>query len=106
MNFRHLIVLSFLALLLISLPVQLGAQTTTSGGLTGVVTDPSGAVIPNADVLLRSDSKGTLQSTKTDREGEYHFFFLAPGRYTLRVASTGFRIETQQTDVLLGPPHR
>ena len=104
MNFRHLIVLSFLALLLIFLPVGLGAQTMTSGGLTGVVTDASGAVIPNADVLLRSDSKGTLQSTKTDREGAYHLFFLAPGRYTLRVASTGFRIEIQQTDVLLGPP--
>jgi hypothetical protein len=60
----------FSALLLaISFSSELIAQTTTSGGLTGVVTDPSPAVVLGADVEIKDNSKGTTQSTKTDREG-------------------------------------
>jgi hypothetical protein len=80
------------------------AQTTNSGGLTGVVSDASQAVVPAAIVKLCNDTKGTLQTTKTDREGVYRFFFLAPGRYTLSVSHDGFRLESQDVDVLLGPP--
>jgi hypothetical protein len=73
----------FSALLLVAfLSNELNAQTTTSGGLTGVVTDPSHALVPNANVEIRDTAKGTTQSTTTDREGVYRFFFLAPGRYT------------------------
>src|SRR5215470_4442071 len=46
---------------------ELNAQTTTSGGLTGVVTDQSGAVVPNVEVQIRDSAKGTTQSTKTDQ---------------------------------------
>jgi Amino acid permease len=60
----------FPALLLVAfLSTELNAQTTTSGGLTGVVTDPSHAVVPGADVEIRDTAKGTTQSTKTDRDG-------------------------------------
>lgn len=68
----------------------LPAQTTTTGGLTGVVKDPSG---PNAHVEIRDNSEGTTQSIKTDHAGVYRFFFLAPGRFTLIVSHTGFRNE-------------
>jgi Carboxypeptidase regulatory-like domain/TonB dependent receptor len=97
--------LVFLGLLLLMLISGLSiAQTTTSGGLTGVVADPSGAVIPNADVEIKNISKGTTQSAITDREGGYRFFFLAPARYTLTVARAGFETEKRAVDVLLGPP--
>ncbi len=79
------------------------AQTTTSGGLTGVVTDQSGAVMPAADVEIRDNAKGTAQSTKTDREGVYRFFFLAPAGYLLTVTHVGFREESRTVNVLLGP---
>ena len=46
------------ALLLLCLSANATAQTTTSGGLTGIVTDPSGAVVPNADVEIKDDAKG------------------------------------------------
>jgi len=82
----------------------LTAQTTTSGGLTGVVTDPSGAMIAAANIEIRNTSKGTNQSSKTDRGGAYQFFFLAPARYTLTVAHAGFQTENRTVDVLLGPP--
>src|SRR5579864_1099126 len=80
------------------------AQTTTSGGLTGVVTDPSGAVIAGANIEIKNDSKGTTQSVKTDREGSYRFFFLTPAGYTLTVSHGGFRTEGRGVTVLLGPP--
>ena len=86
------------------LNVALYAQTTTSGGLTGVVTDQSSAVVPNADVEVKDESKGTIESTRTDAQGTYRFFFLAPSRYTLTVFHDGFRPGSRVLSVLLGPP--
>ncbi len=83
---------------------KLNAQTTTSGGLTGVVTDRTGAVLPGADVEIKDNRKGNVQSTKTDREGAYRFFFLAPGGYTLTVTRDRFREELRTVSVSLGPP--
>src|SRR5947199_5275987 len=97
--------LLFLGLLVaISLASTLNAQTTTSGSLAGVVTDPTSAVLPDADVVILDNARGTTQSTKTDQEGVYRFFFLAPGRYMLTVTHAGFREEKRAVNVLLGPP--
>jgi len=87
-----------------SIPHHLIAKTTTSGGLAGIVTDSSNAVLPNTDVEIKDNSKGTHQSTKTDSEGVYRFFFLNPARYTLTVSHGGFGTENRAVDVLLGPP--
>jgi len=103
MRLRPISVL-LLFVLLASPANKLKAQTTTSGGLAGVVTDPSNAVVPDADVEIRDSAKGTTHSTKTDREGLYRFFFLAPGRYTLTVTHDGFGKENRAVNVLLGPP--
>ena len=96
----HLLLLA----LLLAFPFgnRLGAQTTTSGGLTGVVTDQSNAVVPDANVEIEDNAKGTSQSTKTDRGGVYRFSFLAPSRYTLTVEHEGFRRESRTVNVLLG----
>jgi hypothetical protein len=91
-------------LLVVLAPRVLNAQTTTSGGLTGVITDQSGAVLPNADVEIKDTRKGTLQSATTDREGIYRFFFLAPSAYTLTIAHEGFRKQSRVVNILLGPP--
>src|SRR5262249_16230151 len=69
------------------------AQTTTSGGLTGVITDQTNAAVPSADVEIKDVERGTTQSTHTDREGLYEFFFVVPNRYTLIVTHNGFREE-------------
>jgi hypothetical protein len=93
------------ALFLLCLPVfdNLNAQTTTSGALAGVVTDQSSAVIPDADVEIRDNAQGSLQSTKSGRDGGYQFSFLAPGSYTLTVTHAGFREAKRNVNVLLGP---
>jgi hypothetical protein len=97
----HLLVTLFLVLCSIQ---DSSAQTTTTGGLTGVVSDPSHAIVPDAVVEIRDNSKGTVQSAKTDSYGVYRFFFLAPGRYALTVTHDGFRAESRELNVLLGPP--
>lgn len=82
---------------------ELNAQTATSGALAGVITDQTDAVIPDVTVEIRDNAKSTTQYTKTDREGVYRFFFLAPGRYRLSVTHAGFREEKRAVDVVLGP---
>ena len=105
MRLRPMSVFILVVLLAIASPAnKLNAQTTTSGGLNGVVTDPSHAIMPDAVVEIKDHAKGTFQSTKTDREGVYGFFFLAPGRYTLTVTHAGFQHESRTVNVLLGPP--
>ena len=91
-------------LLAICFANALRAQTTTSGGVTGIVTDQSSAVLPNAVVEIKDVNKGTTESTKTDREGMYRFFFLAPSQYTLTVVHDGFRKESRSVTVLLETP--
>jgi carboxypeptidase family protein len=104
MKLRAPRVMLFAMLVALCLAPGMRAQTTTSGGLTGVVTDQSNAVVPNAEVEIKDISKGTTQVTRTDREGVYRFFFLAPGPYTLRVTLDRFRDEVRTVSVLLGPP--
>ncbi len=104
MRFGPVIPLIRILLLVLCLSYELSGQTTTSGGLTGIVTDPSNAVVPDASVEIRDSAKGTAQTTKTDQDGVYRFFFVAPGRYTLTVFRTGFREAHQECEVLLGPP--
>src|SRR5712691_10557991 len=102
MRLRATLVLFLGLLVAVSLGNTLNAQTTTSGSLAGVVTDQTNAVLPDADVVILDNAKGTTQSTKTDREGVYRFSFLAPTRYTLTVEHYGFRRESRTVNVLLG----
>ena len=89
-----------LALVLI---VGVQGQTTTSGGLNGVVPDPTGAVMPSADVVIKDVAKGAKQTTITDDRGAYRFSFLLPGHYELSVSRDGLRRQTRLVEVLLGP---
>ena len=76
MTTRKLLIYIFLIVLLLVCPANPSfAQTTTSGGLAGVVSDPSNAVVPGAHVDLRDLGKGTIHTTGTDENGFYQFFF-------------------------------
>ena len=70
---------------------RLAAQTQTTGDVTGVVTDASGAVMPGAKVVLKSNDRGTAQDITTSKDGVYRFFLLAPGSYTVTVSAVGFK---------------
>src|SRR6266446_1299486 len=97
--------LSFVILLLIVLvgsASQLKAQSVTSGDIVGLVADPSGAVLPNVKVTLKSDEKGNTQVQSTNSHGTYRFSLLAPGNYTVMVAVPGFQEETMSAVVTIG----
>src|SRR5215469_12072104 len=92
----------FLFLAVVFLSMKLAAQTAISGGLTGIVTDPSGAVVQNAKVEITDTSKGIVRSTHTDREGAYRFLFLAPERYSVTVTAPGFAAASQTVIIQVG----
>src|SRR5229473_2059766 len=85
---------SVFLLLIFSIGGNLDAQTPT-GGLSGVVTDPSGGVIAKAAVRLTTTSGASLD-TATNRDGVYEFKGLASGTYTLKAIAKGFAIFTQE----------
>jgi hypothetical protein len=74
------------------LHVVLFAQATTQ--LTGVVTDPSGAVIPGARLELENLDTGLKRSTTSDPAGAYAFLQVLPGSYKITATATGFRSAT------------
>jgi uncharacterized membrane protein YgcG len=67
----------------------LKAQTTT-GALHGQVTDPSGAAVPDATVVVTS-STGQTSTAKSGRDGSYDVKGLSPGIYTVKVDAKGFQ---------------
>ncbi|MBM3756441.1 MAG: carboxypeptidase regulatory-like domain-containing protein [Acidobacteria bacterium] len=64
------------------------AQTLTS--LNGVVSDPSGAVVPNATVELINVDTNSKRDTATDASGSFAFQQVNPGNYRLSAKATGF----------------
>ena len=54
---------------LVGIPAHLGAQSVTSGDIVGLVTDPSGAVVSNASVTLKSQENGSTQAQPTNSRG-------------------------------------
>src|SRR5690348_12474915 len=56
----------------------------------GTVHDSSGAVLPKADVSLLNQDTGILVKTTTDDNGNYNFFNVRAGKYTITVEATGF----------------
>jgi hypothetical protein len=66
-------------------------QAQNTGSIYGQVTDPSGAVIPNASITLVEPDKGFKRSVTTSKSGEYNLADLPVGVYTMTVTATGFQ---------------
>jgi hypothetical protein len=97
-NHTKISLLSFL-LLITLVPATVWAQVY-SGSLTGVIKDPSGAVVPGAEVKLTDVNKGYSLNVKSDESGRYLLRSIAPGTYRLSVVASGFRAYLQQGIVL------
>jgi hypothetical protein len=90
---------SFITLILLMPPLPVGAQVY-SGSMAGVVTDPSGAVVPGAGVTLTDSARGFTYTATTDEMGRYLVRALPPGAYRLTVEMSGFKTHTQDGIVL------
>lgn len=89
----------FLALLVAAALFAVGApslmaQSSSTGALTGTVTDQSGAVIAGATVSVTDAGTGQVRTATTDANGSYKFGLLPPGTYSVTFSSTGFQTLT------------
>ena len=84
------------------LAIPAAAQSLTSGDITGVVTDPSGAVVANATVTAKNAETGTTQTQNTNAQGAYRFSLLSPGTYTVSASAKNFQSTQRQTTVSIG----
>jgi hypothetical protein len=100
--FRTFLFITLAVVLVGAFPANIAAQSLVSGQIDGRVTDPTGAVVPNASVSLVSTETGFNGSTTTDSEGVFHFPLLKPGNYTATVTKDGFRTTKRSVVVSLG----
>jgi hypothetical protein len=66
------------------------AQATASGGMAGVVTDPTGAALVGATVTVTNTATNATRKAVTSSSGEYRFDLLSPGPYQIQVDASGF----------------
>ena len=93
--------IAILALIAIPLlPVsRLIAQSVTAT-LTGTVADASGAVVPNATIIVKSEASGDTRRTVSNTEGYFTVSAVPPGSYAVSVQATGFKLWEQKGVVL------
>ena len=78
------------------------AQTVTTGDVSGVITDSSGGVVPNATVTVKSLETGEARTVQSGPAGAYRFSFLMPSAYQVSAASTGLKSSVARVTVAVG----
>lgn len=88
--------LKFLIFGILLLPASLSAVAQCCGAMiVGTVTDPEGAVIPNAKVTIINVATGAHIKTVTNQMGEFQATSLPLGKYKVKVSAKGFQtVET------------
>src|SRR6266567_7988250 len=72
------------------------SQAQASAGITGTITDPSGAVVPNAKVTITNEDTSVSNHTVSSSAGTYSFKGLNPGKYRVTVETPGFKLSVQK----------
>jgi hypothetical protein len=97
---------TFLRMSVLSLyALAMHGQTADTGAIAGAVSDSSGALVPQAAVVVNSHETGEKRDFTTDGEGNFSIQFLAPGNYDLTVHAAGFEpfilngVQVQITEV-------
>src|SRR3989449_3992172 len=73
----------------------LPAVAQTQAGISGVIHDPSGAVIPGVTITVTNPATNFSRSSVSNEAGVYNFPALQPGRFNIKVELPGFRTITQ-----------
>jgi hypothetical protein len=87
------------ALLLICLILPFGiarAQNRNTAEIVGTVTDPDGAVVPNAAVKITNNNTGAVVDLTTNQAGTFDAPYLDPGPYTVEIQASGFETLVRQ----------
>ena len=91
-----------LLLIVLIATLRVGAQTSTTGDIAGVVTDPTAAVVSGAPMTLKNVDTGSSTSTTTNAQGSYNFSLLQPGNYSVSANVAGFQRVLKTVTVTLG----
>jgi hypothetical protein len=70
--------------------LSMHGQTADTGAIAATVSDPSGALVAHAAIVVNSEGTGEKRDLATDGEGNFSVQFLPPGKYDLTVRATGF----------------
>src|SRR5271165_5952512 len=87
---------------LLSSTLLLAQTTVGSGSIQGTVTDPSGAVVSGAKVLITNTGTGQTQALTSNASGSYTSGALDPGKYRVQVSAKGFSTVSEQLTVEVG----
>jgi hypothetical protein len=91
------------ALTIVASVMSYGQVISVNGGsIAGTITDSTGAVVSNANIVIRSTDTGFTKSLTTDSAGFYGVGPLNPGNYTVTVTDPGFQALSVQTVVRTG----
>mgnify|MGYP001392294945 CR=1 FL=1 len=83
----------FIALIVVGLTLSFGqvfAQSTVTGGISGRVTDPQGAIVPNATITVTNIGTNAAVTVNANDDGGYRAPNLQPGTYRVETTVTGF----------------
>jgi len=86
--------------LILAVALTGAAQSANTGAIIGTVTDPSGAAVPNAAVVVLDTDTGISHSLTTNDDGFYAASSLQPGHYTITITKAGFAVVTHK-DILV-----
>jgi hypothetical protein len=107
MNLRNRLLLCvgvFLPMLLVPIfflsAADLAMAQVSGATLTGTVTDPRGAVVPNATVSIRNTDTGVVREVTSNSDGFYAAPNLIPGPYEIKTSSPGFSTQVQRNLIL------
>ena len=81
--------------------ISLSAQTSTQGAVTGTVTDPSGAVVNGANVVIQNKGTNFAAKATTDSSGFFNLPLLDPGTYKASITAAGFASYTADNVVVV-----
>jgi hypothetical protein len=98
---RKLLLLGGLALFLTA-PPAVAQQVITDASLSGRVTDPSGGVVPGAQVTARQTETNQTAEAPTNQEGRFRFPYLKVGPYEVVVRLQGFADATRSLTLTIG----
>jgi carboxypeptidase family protein len=102
MYFRRFVLPALATLVAAMLALPAMAQSFTTGDITGIISDPSGAVLPNVKVTLKNNGTNATQSQNTNASGVYRFALLNPGDYTVSATGAGFQTSKEVVTIRVG----
>ncbi len=98
---HRIVLLALLGLSFATGPARLFAQTDT-GQISGTVTDPTGALIPNASITVRNLGTGAVRTDTSSGTGAYLVTGLEPGTYEVTVSTSAFKPFMAKAQVTVG----